>query len=62
MNIHIQNCSTWLINLHSRQNGGDDCVNRQTRVRYNLPGRILVLRENEDRIFLAFFPLVDIGP
>ena len=34
MNIHIQNCSTWLSNLHSRQNGGDDCVNRRTRVRY----------------------------
>ena len=25
MNIHIQNCSMWLINLHSTQNGGDDC-------------------------------------
>ena len=25
MNIHIQNCSRWLINLHSKQNGGDDC-------------------------------------
>ena len=25
MNIHVQNCSTWLINLHSKQNGGDDC-------------------------------------
>ena len=24
MNIHTQNCSTWLINLHSKQNGGDD--------------------------------------
>ena len=34
MNTHIQNCSTWLINLHSRQNGGDDCVNRRTCVRY----------------------------
>ena len=29
MNIHIQNCSTWLINLHSRQNGGDACVKRE---------------------------------
>ena len=36
MNIHIQNCSKWLINLHRRQNGGDDWVNRQTRVRYFL--------------------------
>ena len=34
MNIHIQNCRTWPINLHSRQNGGDDCVNRRTRARY----------------------------
>ena len=25
MNIHIQNWSMWLINLHSKQNGGDDC-------------------------------------
>ena len=24
MNIHIQNCSKWLINLHSKQNGDDD--------------------------------------
>ena len=31
MNIHIQNCSTWLINLRSRQNGGDDCVNTNSR-------------------------------
>ena len=28
------NCSMWLINLHSRQNGGDDYVNRRTHVRY----------------------------
>ena len=34
MNIHIQNCSTWLINLHSRQNGGDAYISRQTRARY----------------------------
>ena len=32
MNIH---CSKWLINLHSRQNGVDDFVNRRTRVRYS---------------------------
>ena len=25
MNIHNQICSTWLISLHSKQNGGDDC-------------------------------------
>ena len=29
MNIDIQKCSMWLINLHSRQNGGDDYVNRR---------------------------------
>ena len=40
MNIHILNCSTWLINLQSRQNGGDDCVNRQTRARYFLANRM----------------------
>ena len=28
----------------------------------NLPGRVLVLRENRDQIFLVFFPLVNIGP
>ena len=32
MNTHIQNCSTWPINLHSRQNGGDDCLNIRTPV------------------------------
>ena len=31
MNNHIQNCSTWLINLHSKQNGGDDCEQTNSR-------------------------------
>ena len=25
MNIHIQNCSMWLIDLYSKQSGGEDC-------------------------------------
>ena len=31
MNIHIENCSTWLINLHSKQNDGDDCEQTNSR-------------------------------
>ena len=31
MNIHIQNWSTWQINLHSKQNGGDDCEQTNSR-------------------------------
>ena len=31
MNIHIQNCSMWLINLHSKQNGGNDCEQTNSR-------------------------------
>ena len=31
MDFHIQNCSTWLINLHSKQNGGDDCEQTTSR-------------------------------
>ena len=31
MNIQIQNCSKWLINLHSKQNGGDDCEQTNSR-------------------------------
>ena len=38
MNIHIQNCSTWLVNLHSKQNGGDDCEQTNSRSEGNTPG------------------------
>ena len=31
MNIHIQNMSTWLINLHSKKNGGDDFEQTNSR-------------------------------
>ena len=31
MNMHIQNWSTWQINLHSKQNGGDDCEQTNSR-------------------------------
>ena len=31
MNIHIQNWSMWLINLHGKQNGGDDCEQTNSR-------------------------------
>ena len=31
MNIHIHNWSTWLISLHSKQNGGYDCEQTNSR-------------------------------